>query len=79
MPYFIQTINETECMGDSLPKINTNYTNLDTNLASLSSQHLTLKARYNTLVRSLTGVGAPGTTYNSLSSVFQTLSALVIP
>lgn len=81
MPYsFIQnTINENLCMGDTLPTINTNYVNLDTGLATLSAQHVALKTKYNTLVRTLTGIGSPGTTYNSLSTTFQTLSTLLVP
>lgn len=79
MPYYIQnTIQESECIGDSLTVINNNYVNLDTALATTSAQNLTLKAAFNTLVRSLTSVGSPGTTYNSLSTVFQGLSAFVL-
>jgi hypothetical protein len=91
MPYYYinsQTnpINENQCIGDSLPIINSNYMNLDNSLAVLSSQHITLsgqyttlKFQYNTLIRALSGAANPGTTYNSLSTVFRTLSSLVIP
>lgn len=81
MPYsFIQnTIDENQCIGDSLDIINTNYTNLDTALATASAQNVLLVSKYNTLVQTLTSVGAPGTNYNSLSTVFLTLSTLAMP
>lgn len=81
MPYsFIQnTIDENLCMGDTLPTINANYVNLDTGLAAVSALNTTLKANYNSLIRSLSSLGAPGTNYNSLSSTFISLSSLAIP
>lgn len=82
MPYsfIVGPVNENDCMGDTLVStINPNFLNIDTGLAAASAENITLKAKYNTLVRSLTGIGAPGTSYNSLSSTFLTLSALVIP
>lgn len=76
---FTTVINENEYIGDSLVTINTNYENLDTNLASVSAENIVLKTRYNTLIQNLTGLGAPGTEYNSLSTTFITLSTLIIP
>lgn len=81
MPYtFIQgIIDENQCIGDSLDRINNNYTNLDTGLATASAQNITLINKYNTLVRSLTSVGAVGTDYTSLSAIFQSLQTLIVP
>jgi len=76
---FTTVINENEYIGDSLVTINTNYENLDTNLASVSAENIVLKTRYNTLIQNLTGLGVPGTEYNSLSTTFITLSTLIIP
>lgn len=79
MPYYIQnTILESECIGDSLSVINNNYINLDTALAATSAQNLVLKTALNTLIRSLTSVGANGTTYNSLSTTFRGLSSFIL-
>jgi Phage Tail Collar Domain len=41
---FTTTISGTECIGDSLVRINTNYSNLDTAACSLSAQMTDLKA-----------------------------------
>jgi hypothetical protein len=61
---FIKVISEDECMGDSLDqKINPNFKNLDTGLS--------------TLIQTLTSIGAPGTNYNSLSTIFINLSSLL--
>lgn len=38
MSNFTQNIPGTECIGDSLPKINSNYANLDTAVTTLSAQ-----------------------------------------
>jgi hypothetical protein len=40
---FTTTISGTECIGDSLVRINTNYSNLDTAACSLSAQMKDLK------------------------------------
>jgi hypothetical protein len=72
-------IKENEYIGDSLVTINSNYANLDTNLVVVKAENISLKTNYNTLIQALTSVGAPNTTYNSLSTIFQTLSTLIIP
>lgn len=82
MPYSFITglVDENKCMGDTLIEtINPNFASLDTGIAAASAQNIFLKTRYNTLVRSLTSIGSPGTNYNSLSSTFLSLSALIIP
>lgn len=88
MPYYFlnsdeNPIDENLCMGDTLPTFNTNYTTLDNALATVSAQNIslntTLKNSYNTLIQSLTSIGASGTTYNSLSTTFRALSSLVLP
>ena len=90
---YTTVISENEYIGDSLVTINTNYANLDTSLASVSAENIVLdtslvsvsaentvlKARYNTLIRNLSGIGAPGTNYTSLSTTFLSLSTLIIP
>ena len=76
---YTTVISENEYIGDSLVTINTNYANLDTGLVSVSAENTVLKARYNTLIRNLSGIGAPGTNYNSLSTTFLSLSTLIIP
>ena len=76
---FTTEIYDNEYIGDSLVTINTNYANLDTSLASVSAENIVLKARYNTLIQNLSGLGAPGTNYTSLSTSFLSLSALVVP
>lgn len=83
---FTGNINEDLCIGDTLGTdspvpgtINGNFYNLDTKLVTVSSENILLKARYNTLISTLSGLGAPGTNYNSLSTTFLTLSTLVIP
>ena len=72
-------ISDNECIGDSLATINTNFVNLDTGVVAVSAQNIILKVNYNSLIRSLSGLGAPGTNYNSLSSTFISLSSLVVP
>jgi len=72
---YTQNISENECMGDSLSKINNNFTNLDTGVTTLSTS---LVNEYNTLIRALTAVGSPGTTYESLSTIFKDLSAYIL-
>jgi hypothetical protein len=76
---FTTVINENEYIGDSLVTINTNYSNLDESLVTLSSENITLKSNYNTLIRSLSGLGAPGTVYTDLSTTFINLTSLIIP
>jgi hypothetical protein len=76
---YTTVISENEYIGDSLVTINTNYANLDTSLASVSAENTVLKARYNTLIQNLSGIGAPGTSYTSLSTTFLSLSALIVP
>jgi len=58
---YTTVISENEYIGDSLVTINTNYANLDTSLLSVSTENIVLKARYNTLIQNLSGLGAPGT------------------
>jgi hypothetical protein len=72
-------IYDNEYIGDSLATININYANLDTGLSSVSAENILLKDRYNTLIQNLSGIGAPGTDYTSLSTSFLSLSALIIP
>lgn len=72
-------IYDNEYIGDSLATININYANLDTGLSSVSAENILLKDRYNTLIQNLSGLGAPGTNYTSLSTSFLSLSALIIP
>lgn len=76
---YTTVISENEYIGDSLVTINTNYANLDTSLASVSAENIVLKSRYNTLIQNLSGLGAPGTDYTSLSTTFLALSTLIIP
>lgn len=76
---YTTVISENEYIGDSLVTINTNYANLDTSLASVSAENIVLKSRYNTLIQNLSGLGAPGTDYTSLSTTFLGLTSLVIP
>jgi hypothetical protein len=90
---FTGYISEDECIGDSLGldlpvsgTINGNFYNLDTSLNNLSAttiplllQYNQLKISYNTLLQSLTSIGAPGTTYTSLSTTFRNLSAFILP
>jgi hypothetical protein len=72
-------IYDNEYIGDSLATININYANLDTGLLSVSAENILLKGRYNSLIQNLSGLGAPGTDYTSLSTSFLSLSALIIP
>ena len=72
-------IYDNEYIGDSLATININYANLDTGLSSVSAENILLKDRYNTLIQNLSGIGAPGTDYTSLSTTFLSLSTLIIP
>jgi len=72
-------IYDNEYIGDSLATININYANLDTGLLSVSAENILLKGRYNSLIQSLSGLGAPGTNYTSLSTSFLSLSALIVP
>lgn len=65
-------INENEYIGDSLVTINTGFNNLD-----ISCQNI--NKNFNTLINALTSVGSPGTDYTSLSSIFISLSSLVVP
>jgi len=88
----ILTIQATECIGNSLNTINTNYRNLkistddnDDRIGVLESQTANLQTRtvpltaYNTLIRTLTAfAAAPATTYATLSTQFRTLSALTV-
>jgi hypothetical protein len=76
---FVTEINEDQCMGDTLPTINSNYVNLNNAILAVSASNILLKNQHNTLIQTLTGIGAVGTTYNSLSTTFLTLSTLIIP
>jgi len=80
MPYsFIENeIDQNLCMGDTLPTINQNYVNLDTGLAAASAQNILFKSQLNTLIQTLTGFAANGTTYNTLSTSFRSLSSLIL-
>lgn len=71
---FIQTIPETQCIGDSLDTINNNYISLDTATTQLSTVILP-KAVFNTLIQTLTSFGT--TNYTSLSTSFRQLSSLI--
>ena len=73
---FTQNIADDECMGDSLPKINGNFSNLDNYTFLLSSQNTEFKTTYNTLVRSLTSLNT--TSLVTLQTSLQQLSSLVI-
>lgn len=64
-------INENEYIGDSLVTINSNFNSLDTSSQDINNA-------FNTLIQTLTGVGATGTAYNSLSTTFRSLSSLII-
>tara|TARA_R110000868_G_scaffold55422_9_gene172239 strand:- start:1895 stop:2125 length:231 start_codon:yes stop_codon:yes gene_type:complete len=69
----IQTILGTECIGDSLPKINNNFTALSEEVCQVNTDFI---AAYNTLVRSLTGLAT--SSYTTLSTEFQNLASLTI-
>jgi hypothetical protein len=69
---FTTEIYDNEYIGDSLVTINNSFNALDTSCQTINSN-------FNTLISILTAVGAPGTNYNSLSTSFLSLSALIVP
>ena len=55
---FTTTINDTDCIGDSRITINSNFTNLDTNLCVQSASSVSLQSQINALqsiINNLTG------------------------
>lgn len=85
---FTGYIDENSCIGDTLGTapvitptgtINGNFYNLDTGLSAISAENIIFKNSYNTLIQTISGLAAPGTNYNSLSTTFLSLSTLIIP
>lgn len=65
----VTTINENQCIGDSLDIINTNFSTLDS----------CLRTNFNTLIQNLTAFAqSPATVYTNLSTQFRNLSSLII-
>ena len=70
-----QNISDDECMGDSLSKINNNFSGLDNSVISLSG-NITTKQTFNTLIQGLTGLNT--TSLVTLQTSLRQLSSLVI-